>query len=210
MFKNLVRVAFRNFWKDKGYSILNILGLTIGITFSLLLIFYIIDELSFDRFHKKADRIYRVNAFIDEPTNKMKWSFTQFPLGPQLQKDYPEIEQAVRFVGADRVLYQNGDLKFYEEKIYFTDSTIFDVFTYDFIEGNGKNALMEPNTMVLTKSLAEKYFGRGKPAVGQSLRNNRGDVYKITAVIRDHPKNAHFIFNGLISRSSLPRDFANN
>jgi len=210
MFRNLINVAFRNFWRDKGYSLLNILGLTIGITFSLLLIFYIIDELSFDRFHKKADRIYRVVSYIDEPTNKMKWAFTQFPLGPQLQKDYPEIEQSVRFVGGDRIMYQNGDLRFYEEKIYFADSTVFDVFTYDFLEGNGKTALMEPNTMVLTKSLADKYFGKGKQAVGQSLRNNRGDVYKITAVIKDHPKNAHFIFNGLISRSSLPRDFANN
>ncbi len=210
MFKNLIRVAFRNFWKDKGYSILNILGLTIGITFSLLLIFYIIDELSFDRFHKKADRIYRVVSYINEPTNKMKWTATQFPLGPQIKRDYPEIEESVRFVNTDRRLYQNGDLKFYEEKIYYADSNVFNVFTYDFLEGNGKTALMEPNSIVLTKSLAEKYFGKGKAAVGQSLRTNRAEVFKVTAVIRDHPKNAHLIFNALISGSSLPRDFASN
>ena len=210
MFKNLIRVAFRNFWKDKGYSILNILGLTIGITFSLLLIFYIIDELSFDRFHKKADRIYRVVSYINEPTNKMKWTATQFPLGPQIKRDYPEIEESVRFVNTDRRLYQNGDLKFYEEKIYYVDSNVFNVFTYDFLEGNGKTALMEPNSIVLTKSLAEKYFGKGKPAVGQSLRTNRAEVFKVTAVIKDHPKNAHLIFNALISANTLPRDFANN
>ena len=210
MFKNLIRVAFRNFWKDKGYSILNILGLTIGITFSLLLIFYIIDELSFDRFHKKADRIYRVVSYINEPTNKMKWTATQFPLGPQIQRDYPEIEESVRFVNTDRRMYQNGELKFYEEKIFFADSNVFNVFTYDFLEGNGKTALMQPNSIVLTKSLAEKYFGKGKAAVGQALRTNRDEVYKVTAVIKDHPKNAHLIFNGLISVNTLPRDFANN
>src|ERR1700741_5436760 len=201
MIKNLFRVAFRNFWKDKGYSVLNILGLTIGITFSLLLIFYIIDELSFDRFNKKADRIYRVVSYINEPTNKMKWTSTQFPLGPQIKRDYPEIEESVRFVNTDRRLYQNGDLKFYEEKIFYADSNVFNVFTYDFLEGNGKSALMEPNSIVLTKSLADKYFGKGKPAVGQSLRTNRAEVFKVTAVIKDHPKNAHLIFNALISVS---------
>jgi putative ABC transport system permease protein len=210
MFKNLLRVAFRNFWKDKGYSILNILGLTIGISFSLLLIFYIIDELSFDRFNKKADRIYRVVSYINEPTNKMKWTVTQFPLAPQLKRDYPEIEEAVRFVNTPRLLYKNGDKEFYEEKVFYTDSIVFNVFTYEFLEGNGKTALMEPNSIVLTKSLAEKYYGKGKPALGQSLRTNRGDVFKVTAVIKDHPKNAHFIFNALISVNTLPRDFANN
>jgi len=210
MIKNLILVALRNFRKDKGYSLLNILGLTIGITFSLLLLFYVIDELSYDRYHEKADRIVRIVANVNEPENKMKWSSTQFPLGPTLKKDFPEVEQSARFVNADRVMYKNGEKEFYEEKVFYADSNVFDIFTYQFIEGNAASALMTPHSMVLTQSLAEKYYGKGKSAVGQSLQNNRGDIYKITAVVKDVPKNSHIIFNALIAANTLPANFANN
>src|SRR5450755_1553149 len=114
MIKNLLLVAIRNFKRDKWYSLLNILGLTISITFSLFLIFYIKDELSYDRYNKNAERIYRITAYVKEPDkNEMKWSSTPFPLGPMLTKDYPEVEEAVRFVGNDRIMYKNGDLRFY-------------------------------------------------------------------------------------------------
>lgn len=210
MIKNLILVALRNFRKDKGYSLLNILGLTIGITFSLLLLFYVIDELSYDRYHEKANRIVRVVSYVKEPENSMKWASSQFPLGPTLKKDYPEVEQSVRFVGADKVMYKNGDKQFYEQKMFYADSNLFEVFTYTFLEGNAKTALMEPNSMVLTQSLAEKYYGKGKMAVGQSLQNNRGAIFKITAVVKDVPKNSHIIFNGLISISTLPKGYSDN
>jgi putative ABC transport system permease protein len=210
MIKNLILVALRNLRKDKGYSLLNILGLTIGITFSLFLFFYIRDELSYDRYNKKADRIFRIVSHIKEPTNLSDWAITQFPLGPVLKKEYPEVEQAARFVGSDRTMYKNGDLQFYETKIFYADSSLFNIFTYQFIDGNPKTALVEPHSMVLTQSLAEKYFGKGKSAVGKSLLNNHGDVYKITAVVKDVPANSHIIFNGLISISTLPKDFSNN
>jgi putative ABC transport system permease protein len=86
----------------------------------------------------------------------------------------------------------------------------FDIFTYQFIEGNAASALMTPHSMVLTQSLAEKYYGKGKSAVGQSLQNNRGDIYKITAVVKDVPKNSHIIFNALISANTLPANYSNN
>lgn len=210
MFKNLFITAIRNFKKDKGYSLLNILGLTIGITFSLLLLFYVIDELSYDRYHAKADRIHRIVSYVQEPDNSMKWSSTQYPLGPALKKDYPEVEQSVRFVRADRVMYKKGDNQFFEDKIFYADSNLFDVFSYSFIEGSAQTALMTPQSMVLTQTLAEKYFGKGKSAVGQSLQTNRGDNYKITAVVKDVPKNSHIIFNGLISTSTLPADFSSS
>lgn len=210
MIKNLFLVAIRHFKKDKGYSLLNILGLSIGITFSLLLVFYVMDELSYDRYHKNADRIFRVVSYVNEPENKMKWASTQFPLAPTLKKDYPEVEQAARFVNADRAMYKNGDKQFYEEKIFYADSNLFKIFTYKFLQGNAETALMEPNSMVLTKSLAEKYYGKGSNAVGQSLQNNQGDIYKITGVVEDVPKNSHIIFNGLISVNTLPADFADN
>src|SRR5579871_228546 len=211
MIKNLILVAIRNFKRDKWYSLLNILGLTIGITFSLFLIFYIKDELSYDKYNEKADRIYRITAFVKEPEkDTMRWATTQFPLGPVLKKDYPEVEEYVRFVGNNTTVFKNGDVRFYEQKIFFADSTLFDVFTYSFIEGNPKTALAEPNSIVLTQSFAEKYFGKTTSYVGKSFQNDKGDIYKVTAVVKDVPKNSHIIFNAVISRNSLPKNFADN
>ncbi|HMC87105.1 MAG TPA: ABC transporter permease [Chitinophagaceae bacterium] len=212
MLKNLLVVALRNFKRDKGYSLLNILGLTIGITFSLLLIFYIKDELSYDRYNKNADNIYRVNAFIKEKDkDMMKWASTPFPLGPALKKDYPEVEEAVRFVGGHgKTMYKNGDLKFYEDKVFFADSNVFKVFSCQFIEGDPQTALIQPNSLVLTQTLAEKYFGINTSAVGKVLQDSKNGNFRVTAVIKDVPKNSHIIFNVLISKSTLPADFANN
>jgi len=210
MIKNLILVAIRNFKRDKWYSILNILGLTIGITFSLFLIFYIKDELSFDRYNIKADRIYRITSYIKEPEkDAMKGARTQFPLSPVLKKDYPEVEEAVRFVANNRTMYKNGDAHFYEDKVYFSDSNLFKVFTYSFIEGDPQKALVEPNSIVLTQSTAQTFFGSNKSIVGKSLQNDNGDIYKITGVVKDVPKNSHIIFNALISISSLPKDYNN-
>ncbi|HSZ86344.1 MAG TPA: ABC transporter permease, partial [Puia sp.] len=211
MIKNLLLVAIRNFKRDKWYSLINILGLMIGITFSLFLIFYIKDELSYDNYNKNADRIYRITSYIKEPEKDvMKIAITQFPLGPELKKDFPEVEEAVRFVDNGKVLYRNGELRFYTNKVFVADSNLFKVFTHEFIEGNPKTALVEPKSMVLTESVAEKYFGKDKSVVGKTLQNDKGDVYKITAVVKDVSKNSHLIFNILVSASSLPKDFANN
>jgi putative ABC transport system permease protein len=168
MIKNLLLVALRNFKRDKWYSLLNILGLMIGITFSLFLIFYIKDELGYDRYNKKADRIYRINSYIKEAgKDTMKWAVTPYPLGPTLSKDYPEVEEAVRLVGNDKTMFKNGELHFYENKVFYCDSNLFRVFTHQFIEGDPKTALMEPNSLVLTQSIAEKYFGKNKSYVGK-------------------------------------------
>jgi len=211
MIKNLFLVAIRNFRRDKWYSLLNILGLTIGIAFSLFLLFYIKDELSYDRYNEKASRIYRINANIKEADkDTMRWAVTPFPMGPALSKDYPEVEEAVRFVSNGKTLYKNGEIRLYEDKVFFADSNLFRVFTYKFIEGNPQTALVAPNSMVLTQSVAEKFFGKTKPYIGKTLENASGDVYKITAVIRDVPRNSHIRFNIVMSKSSLPADFANN
>src|SRR6476620_1939333 len=212
MIKNLLLVALRNFMRDKWYSLLNILGLTIGITFSVFLIFYILDELSYDKYNEKADRIYRIASYVKEPEkDTMKWAICPFPMAPALSKDYPEVEEAVRIWGnGGKTMLKNGDLRFYEDKVFFADSNLFRVFTHKFIEGNPQTALVTPNSMVLTSSVAEKFFGKDKPYVGKTLENANGDVYKISAVIKDVPRNSHIRFNIVISRSSLPADFANN
>ena len=105
----------------------------------------------------------------------------------------------------ERTLFKNGDKNFYETKVYYADSTVFNIFTYKFLEGNAAHALNEPNSIVITRSLAEKYFGKNTPAVGKTLRTVY-DVYKVTAVIEDVPKNSHLRFDMLISWTSLPQN----
>ncbi len=208
MLKNLLLVALRNFKRDKWYSLLNILGLTIGITFGLLLIFYIKDELSYDHYNEKLDRIYRITSFIKEPEkDTLKWASTQNPLGPTLKREYPEVEEAVRMAGGGKNMYQLGDLKLYVEKVYYTDSNVFRVFTYPMLEGDTRTALAAPNSMVLTEAVAKEYFGKTRGLIGKSLRDDKGAVYNITGVIKDIPMNSHLRFNLLISVSTLGKDF---
>ncbi|HVU95290.1 MAG TPA: ABC transporter permease [Puia sp.] len=208
MIRNLLLVAFRNFKRDRWYSLLNIVGLMIGITFSLFLIFYIQDELSYDRYNVNASRIYRVGAYIKEPERALaKNAGSQFVLVPQLRKDYPEIEEAVRFTNMGQKLLKNGNLDLYQDKVFLADSNVFKVFTYPFIEGDPNTALVAPNSLVLTESVAVKYFGKSQGVVGRSLQDDKGANFKITGVMKDVPTNSHFRFHVLISMSTVPKDF---
>ena len=204
MVKNFFLIALRNLKKDFWYSLLNILGLTIGITFSLFLIFYIKDELNYDRQNKNADRIYRVNTYVHEKDKNTDIAITQLPLGPQMKKDYPEVEEMVRLNGRERTLFKNGENSFYETKVYYADSTLFKVFTVKFVEGNATTALGAPFDIVISKSLAKKYFGNAS-AIGRTLRTVY-DVYKVTGVFEDVPKNSHIRYDMLISMSTLLRN----
>jgi len=203
MIKNFLLIALRNLKKDLWYSLLNILGLTIGITFSLFLIFYIKDELNYDRHNKKADHIYRINTYVHEKDKNTDMAITQLPLGPAMKKDYPEVEEMVRFASRERTLFKSGDNSFYEKKVYYADSTIFNVFTHRFVEGTSAAALNAPFDIVISKSLAKKYFGN-TPAIGKTLRTVY-DVYKVTGVIEDVPKNSHIHYDMLISMSTFLR-----
>jgi putative ABC transport system permease protein len=203
MLKNLLTVALRNIRKDKTYSAINILGLTIGITCSMFLLMYILDELSYDRYHKDAEDIYRVVSNIKEPDNAFTWAVAQIPLGAELMDNYPEVKNVVRFFDLGRTLYKNGDKEFYEDKFLLADSTVFDMFNYTFIHGDPNSALDNPNQIVLTKKIAVKYFGRDD-ALGQTLQNKTGDVYQVTGVVEDVPLNSHFSFDALISKRSMP------
>jgi putative ABC transport system permease protein len=211
MLKNLLLIAVRNLKKDKWYSALNIIGLMIGITFSLFLIFYILDELSYDRYNTNASRIYRVVSYIKEPDRDLSQNAsTQFPLVPELSKEYPEFEQTTRLASRGTVLFASGDKQFYEDKVFVADSNLFNVFTYPFIEGNPATALVEPNAIVLTESSAEKYFGKTPSVIGKTLTSANGGIFHVTGVIKDVPKNSHLLFNALISISSLGKNYGEN
>lgn len=205
MYKNMLKTAIRNITKDFGYSSLNIIGLTIGIASALFLIIYVTDEVSYDKYHEKADRIYRVSSHISETDDEFTWIVAQIPFGPQVVLDYPEVQAAVRFINFNRAPFKYNDKEFYEENFYYADTAVFDVFTYKFLRGDPKTALTEPNTMVLTETVANKYFGNDDP-IGKTLVSGE-ESYRITAVIEDVPQNSHFRFNALSSRKSLPSDF---
>jgi len=203
MLRNLIKIAFRYILRDKVYSLINVVGLTIGITCSLLLLLYIMDELSYDRYHANADNIYRVIADVKEPDAAFMWRVTQMPLAEELQDNYPEVVNAVRFFDMARDLFIVGDKEFYESQILFADSTAFDMFTYDFIAGDPATALDAPLSIVLTESMAKKYFDNPAAALNQSIRaNRRQEDFKITGIIRDVPYNSTFRFDALVSRNS--------
>ena len=204
MLKNLLKISFRNLLKDKIYSIINITGLTIGITCSLFLLMYILHELSYDRYHENARNIYRVVSNIKEPDNAFTWAVAQIPLAEELRDNYPEVKNAVRFFGTDRTVYKNGDKQFYEEKFFLADSTVFEMFTYPFLYGDPATALDNPFSIVLTEKTAKKYFSDLSSALGQSIQDQQGEEFKITGVLKDIPLNSHFLFDALISRNTRP------
>ncbi len=203
MFKNLVKISFRNILKEKGYSAINILGLSIGITCSVFLLLYVLDELSYDKYHENANNIYRVVSHIKEPDNAFTWAVAQIPLADELRENHSDVLNAVRFFGTGRTLYRYEDKSFYEEEYYLADSTTFDMFSYEFIAGDRNTALDDPYSLVLTESMAVKYFGT-TDCLGKSLTDPDNDQLKVTGVIRDVPQNSHFTFDGLISRNSAP------
>ncbi|MFC2113322.1 ABC transporter permease, partial [Bacteroidota bacterium] len=206
MLRSLLQVAIRNFRRDASYSLINIVGLTIGITGSILLILYVYDDLSFDRYHENADRIYRISSRISEPDDAFNWAVTQVPLAPQLMADYPEVEEAIRLIQSGRHLYKTGDREFFEEDIVYSDSNVFNVFSFDWVEGDPSTALTEPNSIVLTRTLAERYFGNENP-LGKELKREDDRSLNVTGLIEDLPHNTNISLTGLISRNSLPEDW---
>ncbi|MGD1891160.1 MAG: ABC transporter permease, partial [Cyclobacteriaceae bacterium] len=204
MLKNLLKVALRNIGKDRIYSLLNILGLTLGITCSLFLLLYLLNELSYDRFHTQKDRIYRVVTHFTETDNQFTWPSAQIPLAQELEEKYTEIEHAIRFIGTGRELFENPDrdVRFYEEDFYYVDSAIFKVFSFPLITGDPATALVKPNTAVLTQETAQKYFGDEDP-VGQTFRFG-DETYEVTGLVEDVPNNSSIEFDAMLSRATLP------
>ncbi|MEI6049541.1 MAG: ABC transporter permease [Bacteroidota bacterium] len=206
MLKNLLKTAVRHILKHFGYSILNILGLTLGITSAIFLIIYVSDEVSYDRYHEKANRIYRVSTTIKEPDDQFTWIVAQIPFGTQVAHDYPEVESVVRFIPMGRALYKYQDKEYNEENFFFVDSTMFDIFSYKVLKGDVKSALLAPKKIILTEHIANKYFGKTDP-IGKTLTTGT-DAYEVTAVIQDVPTNSHFRFDALAARNNLPKNIA--
>lgn len=209
MLKNYIKVAFRNLWKSKGFSAINIIGLAIGLATCLLITLFVLDELSYDHYNKKAGRIYRVDGDIQFGGNHFILAVAPDPMGPALKKDYPQVEQYVRFRGYGGLLVKKGNENIQENKVIYADSTLFDVFTLPVIDGDPKTALTEPNSIVITEKIARKYFNTTRVA-GKNLVVDKDKNYKITAVIKNIPSQSHFNFDFFISLSTLPESRENN
>ncbi len=199
MLKNYILTAIRSLLRNKGFSTINILGLSIGLASFILIALYVYHELSYDRYHAKADRIFRIVENLRTENEILFQSTSSPPMGPSLLKDFPEVENYVRFQQWN-LLVTKDDKAFYEPDSFIADSTVFDVFSFPLVKGNPKTALTDPNTVVLTESMAKKYFGDADP-VGQLLKMD-DDQYKVTGVAKDVPENSHFQFNFLISFST--------
>jgi putative ABC transport system permease protein len=203
MFRNYVIASMRSLMRNKGFSAINIAGLAVGLATFSLISFYVYHELSFDKYHTNADRIFRIVENLKTENEMLYQSTSSPPMGPHFQKDFPEVEAYVRFQNWS-LLGQRGEITSYEPNSYIADSTVFDVFSWKLIEGDRKTALREPYSIVLTQSTAKKYFGNEDP-LGQSIKMDY-DNYKVTGVMEDVPENSHFTFSNLISFSTWSKN----
>ncbi len=201
MIKNYLVVALRNIRKHSFYSAINIFGLATGIAAALFILVYIVDELSYDNFHKDASSIYRIGLRGKISGQELETASSCPPLANALVTEIPGVEAATRLNRRDNMVFKNGELAFTEDKIFFADSNFFQFFDFKLIEGDPATALKEPNSIVLTPELASKYFKEG--AVGKLLTiGNQNKSFKVTGIAATPPHNSHFTFAALISTSS--------
>ncbi len=202
MIKHYFKTALRNLRKNKAFSFINILGLTVGLTCCLLMVLYIRHELSYDDFQKKGDRMARVIMEYSEGGSVMKGNFTSTKVAPAFKRNFPEVEQAVRMYKGTRVI-QYQDKLFDEKSFMYADSTFFDMFSFKLLKGNPQYALSGPNVVVFTQSAAKKYFGNDDP-IGKTIKVGSTETpYQVTGVIEDCPSNSQIKYDFLASFSSL-------
>ncbi len=202
MIRNYVKTAFRSLKKNKGFTFLNVFGLALGLAICLLIVFYVADELSYDRYNTKADRIYRINADIKYGGNSSSYAVTPPPLAAALKSSFAEVEESARLIQASNIQFKKGSENLQENKSVYADGSIFNIFTLPMLEGDPATALKNPKSIVISERAAKKYFGR-TDVIGQYLTLVNGNVnYKITGVIRDIPGQSHFSFDYFLSRST--------
>ena len=204
MVRNYLKIAYRNLWKNRLFSILNIVGMGVGIAAVGLMVLYVWHELGYDRFHANADRIFRVVQHAQWAGGNLQLATTSAPFADALKNDYPEIEKIVRINSEGGGLITYRDKKIEANDIMFTDQSVFDVFTLPFLYGNPATALTQPQHIVLTKTLAEKLFGDPAKALGQTIEFSNHFPNTVTGVIADVPTNSHVQFSAL---RSLPANY---
>jgi putative ABC transport system permease protein len=196
MLKNYIIIAARNFIKHWFFSLINVLGLSVGLACSILLLLYVFDELSYDRFYPTFDRVYRIGLDGKIGEQELLVTSTPAPMAPTIRAEFPEVETAVRLRESGIPVVRYKDKVFSEEDWIYADSTFFQVFPVRFIMGNPAQALAQPNSLVLTASTAQRYFGDENP-MGKIVTMDKDEQLAITGVIEDFPGNSHFHFSML-------------
>jgi putative ABC transport system permease protein len=197
MIRNYIKIACRSLWRHKGFSIINIIGLAIGMTACFLIYINIKFELSYDSFNEKSDQIYRVSTDIIHPNSTIYNGTSFLQMGPSLQRDYPEVKANTR-LASGRFLVQYGEKKFQEDNLIYADPSLFTVFTLPVVKGDVKKGFEAPFTVVMTQTMARKYFGNANP-IGKSLLFDSKYPALVTAVVKDVPLNSHFTFDMAVS-----------
>ncbi|MBO9634011.1 MAG: ABC transporter permease [Chitinophagaceae bacterium] len=208
MFRNYLKIAVRSLWKNKSFSALNIAGLAMGLAACLLILLYVKDELSYDKFNKNANRIYRVDTDIRFGGSDFKIATAPDPLARTLVEEFPQIEAAVRFRNNGNLQFRKGQENIMEDHVIYADASLFKIFTLPAIDGNPEQGLSQPNTVVITESMANKYFGK-KEVAGQFIETANGNL-KIVGVIKDVPKSSHFNFDFFVSLETLEESRRNH
>ncbi|HLA59418.1 MAG TPA: ABC transporter permease, partial [Puia sp.] len=202
MLKNFVKIAIRNLRKNKAFSFINIFGLAVGLTSFLLIASFVYNELSYDNYPADAKNIYRVKLSTVGNGDVAVYPNVDIGVGPGIKQAFPEIISFTRLTQGAPVFVKYDEKQFKEEHLAYADSNFLQVFSIPLIEGDLSNALSDPNSVVVSKSFANKYFGKG-PALGKSLLIGKNSVFKITGVFDKIPDNSHFHFDAFLSLSTL-------
>ena len=209
MIKNFIKTAFRSLLKNKGFTFINVFGLALGLAMCLLIVFYVFDELSYDKYNTKYDRIYRVNTDLKYNGGLSSFATTAKPVAAGLAREFPEVENSARLAKALNIRFKKGNEIIREDEdgtTFYCDPGIFRIFTWPMLYGNPQTALIAPNSIVITASEAKKYFNRIN-VIGQTLfLATDSSIHKITGVIRDMPSQSHFRANFLMQMSQVPGD----
>jgi len=207
MFKNFIKVAIRNLMNRKFYSSINILGLAIGLTCTILIALFVQNELSYDKHHKNYKRIFRLESHFNIQESEDLFAATAFPLGPALKLEYPQdVAESCRFMDMDNNLFQYEEKQIFEENVYYADSTLVDIFTHEFISGSASDALNDPNEIILTQSFAKRIFVDIDP-IGKTLEAGNGMIFTVTGIIKDVPHNSHLRFEAIASMITVKQFF---
>ena len=203
MFRNYLLVTLRNIIRQKGYSIINILGLAIGFAVFILIVLHIRNELSFDCFHENADRIYRISVNGTIAGDELNVAVSAAPTGEAMVREIPQISTVTRVDKFPQTVhFSYNDRNYYQDGLLFVDSTFFDVFSFSLIRGHPKKVLVDPYSLVLTETVAEKYFGTEDP-IGKIIKMNNNASFHITGIVEDPPRNSHFRFEALSSFTTM-------
>ena len=202
MLKNYFKIAFRNLWRHKTFSFINILGLTVGLTACFLIFLFVTFEMSYDSFHSKSDRIYRVVTDLKTPSEDLHISVTSWAFAPKIKREMPEVEAFTR-VSDGSLLVKKGNLKFQEDKMLFADSSLFKVFDFKLIKGNPQTVLKNPFSIVLSEDAAKKYFGKEDPMGKTLLVSSDNTPATVTGVMKNIPENSQIKTDFFVSMSTL-------